>query len=243
VKNRTTWLALSLVAILVMSSPASASVETDIATANAAGRSVFLVVMEGGSNGIDLARRVTSEAQKLATETAIVELNRADPANAATVKKYRLESVPVPLILVLAPNGVAAGGALPHAVTASRLARMVPGPAKAAHLKALDEKKASLLVFARASTTRREDALKAAADAVVLLKGAAVVTYVDLDSKKETDFIAEREIDAKSEVPVTVVFNAKGQATATFLGVQTAGGLAEAALKETQECCPGGRCK
>ncbi len=233
-------LAALAVFLLALPSPAFASVEADLAAATAAGHSVFLVVTEPNAAGIDLARRVTSEAQQVVPDVSIVEMDRTDAANAAVVKRYRLESVPVPLILVVASNGVAAGGARPHLVTANRLAAMVPSPAKASHMKALDEKKASFLVLSREAMTDRAAATKAAADAVTALKGAAVVTSVDLDSEKEAAFVAELKADAKTKVPLVVVFNAKGQATGTFAGVPKVADLVAAATKEIQSCCPGG---
>jgi hypothetical protein len=239
------WIVLAVSLLVTAPSTSWASVETDLAAASAARHSVFLVVTERDASGIDVARSVASDAQKLSTETSILEMDRADSANRAVVEKYKLASVPVPLILVIASNGVAAGGALPQAVTAARLAAMVPSPAKAAFLQSLDEKKASFIVFSRDSMAGRAATLKVATDAVAALKGAASVVAVSLDADKEAGFIAEMKVDPKSAAPVVVVYNAKGQATSTLLASPSVDDLVAAATREIEAapCCPGGRCK
>jgi hypothetical protein len=240
--KRIAWTLVAASLLAGAPSFASASTETSLAAAAAGGHSVFLVVTDGGTEGMDVVRRLVGEAQKLAPGTSVLEMNRADKTEAAVVKRYRLESVPVPLVLVIAANGVAAGGARPHLVTAARLAAMVPSPAKAAYLKSLEEKKATFLVFSRASMTNRKAALEAAEAAARTLKGAASVVAVDLDSEQEARFVAETKVDPKAKDVVVAVYNAKGQATETLVGVPAVESLVAAAKKEA-ECCPGGRCK
>jgi hypothetical protein len=219
-----------------------ASTDTALAAATAAGHPVFLIVTDAGAGDLEPARRVASEAQKLLPDTSILEMDRADAGNEAVVRRYRLATVPVPLILVIAPNGVAAGGARPETITAQRLADMVPSPAKADFLKALDERKAAFLVFARPSMPDLPATTKAASDAAAALKGAAAVVQVDLDSAKETRFVTEMSQDAKATVPVVVVYNAKGRATETLRGVPTAAALVAAATKEPKSTCKPGEC-
>ena len=240
--NRIGWHALAVALLIGMPSTTWASTETALAAATAGGHSVFLVVTEGNASEVDLARQVASDAQRLAPGTSILEMNRADPANAPVVKRYRLQSVPVPLILVIASNGVAAGGARPQQVTAARLAAMIPSPAKASFLKALDEKKAAFLVFARESMPGRAATLQVAGDAVTALKGAASVVSVDLDSKQEAGFVAEMKQDPKSQAPVVAVYNAKGQPTSTLSGTPGIEVLVAAATREVKSSCGPGGC-
>ncbi len=234
----------SVVLVLALAATGAwAHVEADLAAATSAGRAVFLIVSEGASPQLATARSVANQARELAPGTSVLELDRGDPAAAATVRRYRLGSVPVPMILVIAPNGVAAGGARPEATTAARLAAMIPGPGKAAYLKALEERKAPLLVFTRASMPERAGAVQAARAAVGALKGAAVAIEVDLDAAPEAAFVKELRVDAKTTVPWVAVYNAKGRPTATYTGVPKVEDLATAATKEVEApCCPGGQC-
>jgi hypothetical protein len=234
---------LVVIGIVATSTVARAALDADIAAANAAGHPVFLIVSEGASPALTTARTLATEAQKLAPSASILELNRTDSVDAATVRKYRVASVPVPMILVIAANGAAAGGARPESTTPARLAAMIPSPAKAAYLKALEDKKAPLLVFGRAKMPERAGALEAVNEAVTAMKGAAAAIEVDLDSETEAAFVQEISVDVKTTSPWVAVYNAKGQPTQTFVGIPKVADVVAAATKEGElPCCPGGRC-
>ena len=240
-------LLLLVAATLVSVRPTWASVETDLRQATAGGRPVFLIVKQGETRGIDLARRLCAEAQQIVPGSAVVELDRGDPANAAVVAMHRLKSVPVPLILVIASNGVAAGGARPDQVTAGKLARLVPGPGKSALLKSLSEGKPAFVVFARPAMPGRAGALASCREAALGLKGVASVVEVAVDDPRESPFVAELNVDPKAADAITVVVNAKGQRVSSFLGVPTAKALADATVAKVGGCAPGscgpGGCK
>lgn len=224
---------------LAFSASAQAAVDADLTRAAAEGKPVFLIVREGTGGGADLARKVATEAQGMVPGSLVMEMDRLDPANAAVVSRHRLAAVSVPLILVIGPNGVAAGGARPHLITAGKLAKLVPSPAKAAYMKALNDGKPTFLVFARAAMPTRAAALAVSATAVETLKGAGAVVPVDLDDPREAPFVAELQIDPKTPEPVTVVVTAKGMQTGTFLGVPMAKALVDATAVKSGGCAPG----
>lgn len=219
---------------------ARADVAADLKKATDEGHPVFLVVTEGDAKGTDLGLRVSAEAAAIVGDAVVVRLDRGDPTAAAAVKRYRLASVPVPLILVIGANGTAAAGAKPNATTASKLARLVPSPAKGAYLKALDEGKPAFLVFARAPMPNRAPALAACDEAVKTLKGVAAVVAVDVDDAREAEFGTEMQVDPKSADVVTVVVTAKGQRAAAYVGVPVPKSLVEATVVKAVTCGPGG---
>jgi len=237
--------ATTLILFCLWATPAWADVAAYLGTAAKAGRPVFVVVTEGEGKLTDLARKVSAEAAKLANDAGVVELERGNTANAALVKRLRLESVPLPLILVIASNGVAAGAAVPNAVTAAQLAKMVPSPAKAAFLKAIDEGKPVFVVIAAEVTSGRRDALGACDAAQKLLDGKSVTVVVDLADARESGFREELKVPATLKAPLTVVFNAKGLRVATYQAPPAATELVGASKKTAAEsgCCPGGKCK
>ncbi len=234
-------LAIALIAMFCVPC-ASADVADDVRAATTAGHPVFLLVTEAKSKGIELARRVSEDAAKI-VDAVVIELDRTAASSAPVVKRYRLESVQVPLILVIASNGVAAAATKPGAVTAGQLAKMVPSPAKAAYLGALDQKSAVLLVFATEKTPGRVAAVEACDAAVKRLEGKAVTIVVDLVADREAGFRREMSIDADVAAAVTIVVNARGQRTATFDSTPDPASLVDATKKLVEECCPGGRCK
>lgn len=229
--------------LLAAGGRSSASVAEDLSAAAAAGRPVFLIVKDASVGSLDLARKVAGEAQQMVPGSMVIEMDRGAAENAALVAQHRLSSAPVPLVLVLAPNGVAVGGARPHQVTAGKLARMVPTRGKAAHLKALAEGRADFVVFARASMTYRAEVLAACEQAVARLGGKAAVVAVDLDDASEAAFRDEMKVDPKAKAVVVKVFNAKGKATDTFHGAVAVEALVAAATKEGDCGCGPEGCK
>jgi len=209
---------------------ARADVVADLKKATDEGHPVFLVVTDAAAKGTELAMRVSNEAAAIVGDAVVVRLDRGDPAAAAVVKRYRVESVPVPLILVIGANGVAAAGAKPTATTAGKLALLVPSPAKGAFLKALDEGKPTFIVFSRTAMPNRIPALAACDVAVKTLKGVGAVVSVDMDDAKEAAFGAEMQVDPASKDVVTVVMNAKGKRAVAYVGVPISKSLVDATV-------------
>lgn len=222
--------------------PASAGAVDEIGSANAAGRTVFLVVTDAAAQGLEGARQAARDAQALVAGSAVVELNRSDPAQADAVKRFRLAASPVPLVLVVGSNGVAAGAARPGDGAAQRLAALVPTPRKAEMLKVLDQQRTALVVFSRATMAERSALMESLTAALKALEGKAEAVLVDLDDPAERAFLAERKVDAAATRPVTLVLNAKGQALGRLDGAPTAQKLVETARSKAP-CCPGGNCK
>ena len=252
---------VAVVAVLVLAAgvPASASAQSALDDALRGGHDVFLLVTEPEATGTDGARALAAQATVLAPGALLVEVDRKDPANAPLVAQFRLTSAPVPLILVVARNGVAAGGALPGRTTPAQLAAMVPTPRKAEYLKALSDGQAVFLVVGRpemaelAAVTRACDEADARLNQAArtnvqvgqtMPKDQAAVISIDLADPAEQRFLAELKADPRAPHPVVVVVNVKGQTTQTFLepaGV-TVEALVAATKKRVSECCPGGKC-
>jgi hypothetical protein len=252
--------ALTILLLAFGASAAWAGAQTALDDSLREGHDIFLIVTEPQAQGIDSARELARKAAGLAPQATVVEMNRLDPENAALVARFRLSAAPVPLILVIAKNGVAAGGALPARTTPEQLAALIPTPKKAEYLKALDEGRAVFLVLSRPdmptlpAVTQTCEAAHAKmnqdAEANVKVgdtkpKDQATVLGVTLTDPAEQRFLAEMKADPRSGEPWVVVVNTRGQTTRTFLGSEglTVEALVEATKKRVSECCPGGRCK
>ena len=138
---------------------ALASVQTDIEKANKAGKSVFLVVSEPGVNETGQALDIAKKAQKLAPASAVIEMNRADTGNSQFIAKYKLATAPMPLILLIASNGVITGGLPAEKASPDILVKMLPSPKKAEIIKALTEGKAVFVMASRNSMGDRTKVL------------------------------------------------------------------------------------
>ena len=238
-------LALPLVLLALALSPIAplhADVVSDIATANGGGKTVFLVVSDGPGPDLELARKTAQEAAALAPGASVLELDRRDPAQAQAVTSYRLAAAPVPLVLVVAKNGVAVGAQRPGEGAAARLVALIPTPRKADYLKHLSEQRVALVAFTRTGMGERDGLVTAANESIRLLEGKAGLVLVDLDDVAEKRFVADMKVDVATTRPVVLVVNPKGQVLGRLEGLQTAAKLVETA-KKAAPCCSDPGCK
>lgn len=237
---RTVLLSLVLPCLLLLgAAPLGAEVTgpaPDVQAANAAGKAVFLVVTDGGQ-GLDEARRVAEAAASLAPATTVLHLDRQDPARAAAVDAFRLAAAPVPLVLVIARNGVPAGAQRPAEGAAARLVALLPSPAKAAWLKHMAEGRVAVLAFTHAGMPAREAAAAAARDAAGRMEGRAGLVLVDTQDVAEKRFVAQMKVKPDATDPVVIVMNAKAQVLGRLEGeAVTAEGVLKAASAKAP-CC------
>ncbi|MHC5010402.1 MAG: hypothetical protein ACYTG6_05540 [Planctomycetota bacterium] len=223
---------------------ARASAQSEIDSALAARAPVFLVVTDGNTRGTAKALEIAQAARARTPNAAVVVLNRTDPANRNLVSKYRVLAAPVPLILVLASNGVVAGGARLADATPDVLVALVPTPRKADMLLALQGKRAVFLVFSRRTMPTQGNVFEVCSEAFNQMEQTprkAQIVTIDMDDEAERRFLAEMKVDPRATEPVIVVFNRKGQKTGVFRSTVTAAQLIETANKDAP-CCPGGSC-
>ncbi len=228
-------------ALLAAPADGAAAAMDDITAANRAGKTVFLVVTDAAGKNLAAARDVAAKASKQTANSAVVELNRADPAQAAAVKTYRVAGAPVPLVMVIAPNGVAAGASLVKKGALERLMRLVPTPGKAEYLKVLSQRQTAIVIFSHAKMAQQSDAFAAASKVVTATKGKVSTVVVDVTSPDEQKFLKEWSIDPKAATPTVVVMNAKGLTLGRHEGAPTS----EQLLATTQKkpCCGNPGCK
>lgn len=237
-----TWVAIAA-GVLLTGGGAWAGAQSDLDTARQQSRSAFVVVTESNARGTDQALQVAHEAQALAPASAVVLLDRGLPENAPLVQSFRVLAAPVPLILVVAPNGVVAGGALLKDATPAVLVKLIPSPKKAEMLLALSK---GMPVFVVTSSPAMDAQVRAAVFSTLkqaheMLEGKVATVAVVATDPGERAFLTELGIDPNATSPTVVVFNAKGQKTGSFREPPSAEALVTAAKKQAA-CCPGGSC-
>jgi len=235
-------LALALAAIATTSRAASAAAVEDVASANASGKLVFLLVTDGSGPGLETGRALVRQGLARVPTAVAVELNRQDPAQAASVARYRVAAAPVPLVLVIASNGVAAGGVRPGEGALERLVAAIPSPRKAEYLKHLSDQRVAFVALTRASMPDRSALFEAMTGAVRALEGKAGTVVIDLDDAAEQRFLVELKADRAATAPLTLVINPKGQLLGRLPGVPTVEKLVETAKKRAHACTDPG-CK
>lgn len=231
------------VALVVGFSPSvgSAAAIEDITAANAKGQVVFLVLTDAAAKNLPAARETARNAQKRTPNSMIVECNRSDPAQAAAVKKYRVAGAPVPLVMVIASNGVAVGGSLVKKGAVARLTKLVPTPAKAEYLKVLSQRQTAVVVFSHAKMPQQSPLFEQLSGIVQQGKGKVAYVLVDMADKREQKFITEWKVDMRSKAPTVIVMNPKGQTLGRLTGAPTTAKILEISSK--RPCCADAGCK
>ncbi len=232
---------MAMFMLLVFSASQAIAATTDeIAKASEKKKTVFLLVTDPGSQGIEQARELIKSACKQVKNSTMIEFDRSNQANAALVGQYRLAGAPLPLILLLARNGAVAGGVPAGQATAEQLAKMVPTDSKAEVLKAVQSGQSVLVTATSKRMPKESKASSACAAACSQMQGKCSSVSLDLDDEDELPFLTELKINPQATEPVTVVINAQGQVTGSFLGAVQVGSLVQAATKKIGGCCPGG---
>lgn len=232
--------------LALAAAPARAAALEEIDAHTARGNAVFVVLTDAAAEGLDGARAVARAAQQRVPGSAVVELDRSDPTQRAAVAKYRVAGAPVPLILVIAPNGTAVGAARPAAKGAvERVVGLVPSPSKAEYLRILNERKVAIVVFSR-KTMKEQSALFehiSELNRTPLLKLRFVL--VDIDDPREKTWIAQWKLDpGKLKRPFLVFVDPKGRILGNLTGAPSAAEILAMSNKKVKGCgCGNPNCK
>jgi hypothetical protein len=218
------------------------TVQESIESANKSGLAVFLVITDPGNANTQQALDIANQAHSKIVKSEVIQMNRSDAANKELVTKYGVSNAPLPLILVIASNGVVTGGYPSYQATADLLANLVPSPVKSDVLKALSNGKSVFLVVSSKNMKEKDDVMNTCSQACIEMQNNAKLIGLDLDDQKEKAFIAEMKIDPTITSPQTFVINSKGQITGTFnVDVNTTTLVATAKkLPAAKGCCPSG---
>lgn len=234
---------LVVAVMLLLAQSSFGQLASDIAKQNKKGNAVFLVVTDGGT---DLAstKEIALKAKKSYSKSEVLTLDRSDKANAELVKKYSLTGSQVPLILVVASNGVATGGFIKSQATAEGLVAAIPTKRQAEALLSFDQNKPVFVVVSKKSMKDKATVMEECKKACTELNGNANIVDVNLEDKAEASFIKLLNPDLAATKTNVMVFNGKGQFSSKFEAPLTSADLATSAKKAPSGgCCPGGSSK
>jgi hypothetical protein len=223
--------------LLVVSSSVWASTAKDIEKANQKGQVAFILVTDGAQSNVDTAKNVLKDTVKQAKRSTMVELDRSNPDNADIVVKYKLASIPVPMVMVLNPNGVISGAVQPDQLTTAALLKMVPSPKKLEVMKALTDGNAVFITVSRKDMKSLDSVSDSCAAACQKASGKSVCVNIDMNDKDEKVFLTELKIDPTAAEPVTIVANPQGQIAAQYTGEVKVADLVTSMTKKVGGCC------
>lgn len=121
--------------------PAPVPLQATLDQAAASGTFTFVVFhRDGGDAGRTLTQQVAAEVQSHAEKATVATARVDDPAEKALVEKFGIARAPMPMVVVVAPNG-AVTGLFPRAIKAEQVASAIVPPTMMKCMKALQDQK------------------------------------------------------------------------------------------------------
>jgi len=181
---------------------------------------------------------------KVADRAESVAINVSDPAEKTMVAKFGLDRSPLPLVLVLAPNGAITKG-FPLKFDEKQMSQAFVSPGTAQCLKALQSRKLVLLcVQSRSPQIRQVSLQQGVADfaADAQFAGATEVVAVDPADPAEASFLQDLQVDPRTAGQTTVFLAPPGSVVAKFNGPVTKAQLVAKLRAAQSDPCAGGKC-
>jgi hypothetical protein len=203
---------------------------------------LFLYFFSPVNNESRFRRIYDAALAKLGDSAKGFSVNVKDPAEGAIVQKFRLQQAPLPLVLVVAPNGAVLGGFPKDQIKEESLTKVFASPCFQRCLKSLQEGKLIMLCECRKGDAPR--APKGVLDFAKDAKYSAQTRIVTIDTTDpaEQSFVSQLQIDPSAKESSTCILAPPGSLLTTLKGTFGKKFLEEAIQKASSKggCCPGG---
>lgn len=186
--------------------------------------------------------------QKLHEQANFIKVKANDPSEKPLIDKFNLKRSPMPLVLVLAPNGCIVGG-FPSVFTEQQLTDSFVSAGSASCLKALQDRKLVILCLQNGRTKNNESALEGVRDfkADPRFASATEIVVIDPSDTQEHKFLKQLSLDGQSPQAMTILISPPAEVVGKYEGPLTKAQLMADLQRATsgccpEGCCPGGRC-
>lgn len=210
------------------------------------GKHLFLFFYRDSSPLTQQMSQVFDEAiEELGSEFLSMKIEMSNPKERDIIKKFDLQKAPMPLAIVLAPNGIMIKG-FPKHFTKDQLVASLVTPGMAACLKALQEQKLVLLCLQGNNTKNNETAMQGVKDfqADTRFAKQTQIILINPTDEAEKTFLQELGLDSNLQEATTLMMLPPGQKVGSFVGPTSKQMLISTLTKATQGCvggcCPGG---
>lgn len=215
-----------------------------IQKAAAANKHLFIFFYKEDNEETRKMRKVFDAAAKSVADRAEnVAIDITNMSELAVVAKFKVDRAPMPLALVLAPNGAIAGG-FPTKFEESQLTGAFVSPGMAKCLKALQENKLVLLCAQNGKTRANDAAMQGVNSFKADIRFAKFTEVVRIDptDKRELKFLTQLQIDPKTGEAVTAFLAPPGAVIAKYNGATDKDAMIAALTAATSGGCGSGGC-
>jgi len=176
---------------------------------------------------------------KLKAKAVLLSVDIDAKSEAGLVEKFRAQQAPLPLTLVIAPNGATIRG-FTKPVDEATLAGAFVSPKVAEVAKALQDKKVVALCLQGASTQHNRESKRAAEQFVADQKLGGQAVLVTADPSREADLIKRCGMTAPPTEATIVLLAPPGSMVATVAGATTKEALLQKLQSASSSCSSGG---
>jgi hypothetical protein len=230
-----------LYAMATYAAPTNA--KSAIAEVSAAGQFLGLIFYEAQDASLSGMSSTIATFNKSATKKLTVyNAKLSDPANKEIADKYGIQPGNLPLVLVIAPNGVVTGG-YPSNVTADQLKQCVSiSDLMLKTLKPLQEQKVTLVALQNSSTKFNAESWTGVNEFVndSNYKKLVVAMKADPSAPGSLDFVKQCQLIAPLSEATVVVLLPPGKIGKVLTGKLTKADILKALSSCATGCAPGG---
>ena len=201
--------------------------ETNVADAAAAGihrvadvgKYAFVLFHRGGNGAAGARETVKTAVAQSDGRAGSLEVEVSDPASASTVRKYGADRAPLPLVLVIAPNGAVTAG-FPESCEPRALAEAMVGKTYAACLKSLQDGKLVFVTAPGTNAANNQAAMKGVTEMAAdeRFAGYTDTLQVQADDNDGGELLAKLKVADAGKTPVTVLLAPPGRVVGTYTG-------------------------
>ena len=216
--------------------------------ASNADKYVYAVFYRDENEQLTKTRSLVASARKeISRKSEVVEINVADPTERDMVNRFGASRAPMPLVLVLAPNGAIMGGFPTNQLNDdAKLIEAVGCKASEQTMKALQKKNMVALCVQSRKTVDNAGALQSVEDFLKDPKYGATTAVVTIDPSEAEDakFLSKLGVDTNSPIATSVLLAPPGSVIGTFEGAvqkdKLVAAVQAAAAPKAGGCCPPG---
>jgi hypothetical protein len=222
--------------------------ESVIRTAARQGRYVFITFYQKSDPAsTKMLADVKKLGGKLSKKAVFTTANVGDSAHKGLMKRYGIDTSPVPITIVLAPNG-AATAEFPREITVTDFSSVFVSRGQADVLKALQDQKMAVICLQNSKTKHNAQSYAAAKglEKNIQFEGLVRVIKIDPSSRAESGFLKSLKLSTSPKEAQIAVVASVGKVLGKFSGAVTTGmvvdGLNEALGGGSSNCGPSGGC-
>lgn len=202
---------------------------------------LFLIFYNAKDNFYhEMKKELDAYKTKNAKDLYLQDVLMTNAKEAEIIDKYRVRGAPLPLLLVIAPNGAVTGG-FPRKASAEQLDRCFPSDLILRMIKSIQDGRKVLVLLKNSKTKNAAEMVKSATAALKDpgMNGTADLIIEDPTNPKNIDFLAQCNLSQNMAETTIVAIVPPGRITGVFTGNTTKETLVAALSHRAGDgCCP-----